>query len=139
MSIEAILERGRENDQLEGYLPEERDMERLPRMFIATIVRGLLKTDFDDWVDGVIDLRNENLKTKQSLEIELSPDIYKIYKESKMISSKQFIRLPSHLCSILTSNCECSSKWQGRPHDKSWFEETQNTSLDLGCLFSAAV
>lgn len=62
MSIEAILERGRENDQLEGYLPEERDMERLPRMFIATIVRGLLKTDFDDWVDGVIDLRNENMK-----------------------------------------------------------------------------
>ena len=88
LSINNILERGREHRELEQYLPEERDMDRLPRQYIATIVRGLLKEKFDVWVDNVIEERNETVKKKQNLEIELDPKIYKIYLESKNVSSK---------------------------------------------------
>ena len=88
LSIERILERGREHDELELYLPEDRDMDRLPRQFIAMVVRGLLKKDFDNWVDAVIEKRNENIKSKRRLEIELAPEIFKIYESSKHISSK---------------------------------------------------
>ena len=64
LSIESILERGREHPELEQYLPEERDLERLPRQYIATIVRGLLKEKFDVWVDNVIEDRNDAVKKK---------------------------------------------------------------------------
>lgn len=88
LSIENILERGREHNDLESYLPEDRDMDRLPRHFIATVVRGLLKKDFDNWVEAVIEKRNENIRSKRRLEIELAPEIFKIYESSKHISSK---------------------------------------------------
>ena len=65
-------------------------MDRLPRQFIAMIVRGLLKEHFDAWVEAVIEKRNESIKSKQSLEIALTPDIFKIYQTSKNISSKLF-------------------------------------------------
>ena len=88
LSIDDILERGREHTLLEHYLPEDRDMERLPRQYICTIVRGLLKERFDSWVDGVIEQRNENVKKKGNLEIDMEPKIYKIYVASKNVSSK---------------------------------------------------
>ena len=72
---------------MDRYLPEDRDMERLPRNFIATVVRGLLKKDFDRWVEGVIEKRNEALRSKQRLDIMLTPEIHEIFKKSKMISS----------------------------------------------------
>lgn len=52
------------------------------------IVRGLLKKDFDNWVEAVIERRNETLKSKRKLEIELAPEIFKIYESSKHVSSK---------------------------------------------------
>ena len=79
LSIEHILERGREHRELDKYLPEDRDMERLPRQFIATIVRGLLTDKFDSWVETVIEERNEHVKSKRKLEIELCPEIFSIY------------------------------------------------------------
>ena len=69
-------------------MPEDRDMDRLPRQFIAMIVRGLLKKDCDNWVEAVIERRNETLKSKRKLEIELAPEIFKIYESSKHVSSK---------------------------------------------------
>ena len=72
---------------MERYLPEDRDMERLPRHFIATVVRGLLKKDFDKWVEGVIEKRNEALRSKQRLDILMTPEIHEIFQKSKMISS----------------------------------------------------
>ena len=87
LSIECILERGREHPELDRYLPEDRDMERLPRNFIATVVRGLLKQDFDRWVEGVIEKRNEALRSKQKLEILMTPEIHALFQKSKMISS----------------------------------------------------
>ena len=79
LSIENILERGREHRELELYLPEERDMERLPRQFIATIVRGLLTDKFDTWVSEIIEQRNDYARSKRKLEIELCPEIFSIY------------------------------------------------------------
>lgn len=62
LSIDKIIEKGREHRDLERYLPEERDLDRLPRQWIASVVRGLLKTEFDLWVDEIIEKRNENVK-----------------------------------------------------------------------------
>ena len=62
LSIDKIIEKRREHRDLERYLPEERDLDRLPRQWIASVVRGLLKTEFDLWVDEIIEKRNENVK-----------------------------------------------------------------------------
>ena len=62
-------------------------MDRLPRNFIATVVRGLLKKDFDRWVESIIEKRNEVLRSKQKLEIQLTPEIHAVFQKSKMISS----------------------------------------------------
>lgn len=88
LSIECILNKGREHPDLERYLPEERDIDRLPRQWVASIVRALLKSKFDDWVDEIVAERNENVKTKGKQTIKLDPAIYKAFKKSKNISSK---------------------------------------------------
>ena len=42
LSIEKILEKSRENKEVASYLPEERDMHRMPRQFIINVVYTLM-------------------------------------------------------------------------------------------------
>ena len=50
LTIEEILEVGKKKPELMNYLPEERDMHRLPRYFIVNVVYTIVGQPIKDFV-----------------------------------------------------------------------------------------
>lgn len=75
LSIERILNKGFEHHELHKYLPEERDIDRLPRQWVASIVRALLTTEFDAWVDEAVSRRNDTVCKTKKQTVMLAPKI----------------------------------------------------------------
>ena len=58
LSIEAILEMGREDEQVCQHLPDERDIHRLPRQWVVNVIYSLKGDEFREWVSELIRNRN---------------------------------------------------------------------------------
>ena len=92
LTIETILEYGQRSDQLRLHLPEERDMNKLPRQWVINVIYSLCGDDFREWVSQQVKDRNERLAEKRDLMIDLDPDIAAAFSNSAYISSKYMIR-----------------------------------------------
>ena len=88
LSIERILETARKNPQVPYYLPDDRDMHKVPRQWLINVVYTIIGKPFSDWVQEEIALRNEEIAKKQKLLIEMDPEIAKAFHASANISSK---------------------------------------------------
>ena len=64
LSIECILETARKNPMINNYLPEDRDMHKVPRQWLINVTYTVLGTPFKAWVQGEIEKRNEELAKK---------------------------------------------------------------------------
>ena len=97
LTVATILEFGQHSDKLKSYLPEERDMYKLPRQWIINVIYSLCGDSFREWVSQQVKDRNERLAEKRDLMIDLDPDIAAAFTRSAYISSKYIItRLHSH-------------------------------------------
>ena len=72
---------------INNYLPEDRDMHKVPRQWLINVTYTVLGTPFKAWVQGEIEKRNEELAKKQKLLIEMDPEIAKAFHGSVNISS----------------------------------------------------
>ena len=88
LSIEAILDKGKEDERVARHLPDERDLARLPRSFIVNVTYTLMGDRFSAWVHNLIKERNEKVAENRSLMIELDPAVAKAFRDSVNISSK---------------------------------------------------
>ena len=88
LSIDRILEKGQEHPQVVNYLPDERDIERLPRSFIVNVTYTLMGEKFKSWVHEVIVERNNRIAENRKLIIELDPAVATAFRDSVNISSK---------------------------------------------------
>ena len=88
LSIERILEKGQEHPEVVNYLPDERDIERLPRSFIVNVTYTLMGEKFKSWVLEVIVERNNRIAENRKLIIELDPAVAAAFRDSVNISSK---------------------------------------------------
>ena len=70
------------------YLPDEREIKKLPKQWVINLVYSLVGDDFKQWVRSRIDSRNEKLVITNNLMIQLDPDIAAAFKHSTAISSK---------------------------------------------------
>ena len=61
LNIEAILEKGKQDDLVMRYLPDERDINRLPRQFVINLIYSLTGDNFRSFVSAAIKTRNEEL------------------------------------------------------------------------------
>ena len=50
LTIEAIREMSKENDEVHRHFPDERDIRRLPRQWIINIVYSIVGEPFRQWV-----------------------------------------------------------------------------------------
>ena len=97
LTVATILKFGQRSEKLQSYLPEERDMAKLPRQWIINIIYSLCGDSFRQWVSQQVKDRNERLAEKRDLMIDLDPDIAAAFGNSAYISSKYIIsRLHSH-------------------------------------------
>jgi hypothetical protein len=88
LSIETMLEKGRENPQVANYLPDERDFHRLTRAFIANVTFTIMQGAFKTWVDEKIKERNDRVAVNNNLIIEMDPEVAEAFRSSLNISSK---------------------------------------------------
>ena len=115
LSIYRILEQARKTAQVNNYLPEDRDMHKVPRQWLINVTYTLVGEPFSNWVNVEIANRNEDIARKQKLLIEMDPEIAKAFDKSVNISSK-FNHFPiSSLIQILIVSLSFSVKWKQCP------------------------
>ena len=88
LTIDNILAEGRRNPEVNNYLPDEKDLHRLPRQWLANVIYTLVGEEFQNWVTECIRNRNDHIAEKQNLIVELDPVIAAAFNNSLNISSK---------------------------------------------------
>ena len=88
LSIERIIQTARKDSQISLYLPEDRDMHKVPRQWLINVVYTVIGEPFRAWVTNEIAHRNEELAKKQKLLIEMDPEVARAFHSSVNISSK---------------------------------------------------
>ena len=69
-------------------MPIPRELHKVSREWIYNVVATVLGTVFTDWVKDQIEDRNEEVKDKRKLDIELDPDVAAAFRASTAVSSK---------------------------------------------------
>ena len=88
LTIDSILAEGRKCPEVENYLPDEKDLHRLPRQWLANVIYTIVGEEFQHWVTECIRNRNDHIAEKQNLIVELDPVIAAAFNNSLNISSK---------------------------------------------------
>ena len=73
MNIPCILEQARKTVKVNEYLPEDRDMHKVPRQWLINVAYAVIGESFSQWVRKEIAARNEELAKKQNLLIDMDP------------------------------------------------------------------
>ena len=88
LSIERILERAREWKAIWNYLPDDRDLHRLPRQWVINVIYTVVGDSFQDWVNERIEQRNSKVAEDDNKMIEVDPEIAAAFNASNYISGK---------------------------------------------------
>ena len=64
-----LLEWCRTYEDVFNFLPEARDMDRIPRPWIANVIHSIIGPPFKDFVSSRIEARNQQLIAKKDLAI----------------------------------------------------------------------
>ena len=91
LTIEKLLEASQQYPILNDYLPDKRDISRLPRQWIVNLIYTLVGDDFKHWVAEKIRSRNDRIASKYDLMLDLDPAIAKAFMASSMVSSKFYL------------------------------------------------
>ena len=78
---------GYHND-INNYLPDKQELHKISREFICNVCATVLKNIFTDWIKEQIEERNEKMKEKKDMNIELDPDIAAAFHVSSFVSRK---------------------------------------------------
>ena len=70
------------------YLPDEKELRRLPKQFIVNVASTIIGKAFDDWVKQQVTTRNLKITKDKDLNIEVDPEIAEIFRQSTSVSSK---------------------------------------------------
>ena len=111
LSIERILAKAREDPQLNFYLPEDRDMHKVPQQWLINVAYTIIGESFATWIKESIEQRNEELAKKQKLLIEMDPEIAAAFNSSVNISSKYSLAVMAPFVRALLTYIPCSIQW----------------------------
>ena len=64
LNIPCILKEGKKNPHVKDYLPDDRDMHKVPRQWLINVTYTLIGEPFSSWVKKEIAIRNEELAKK---------------------------------------------------------------------------
>ena len=87
LSLEKIQQfcRARPNE-IYKYLPDKQELHKISRTWVCNIVATVLGEVFTDWVSEKIEERNEEVREKKDMNIELDPDIAAAFRASTSVS-----------------------------------------------------
>ncbi len=67
---------------------ESREVEKLPRAYLANVIYTIVGDKFRKWVEQKIQDRNDKLMEDQNMAIDMDPEVYKAFKNSNYVSGK---------------------------------------------------
>ena len=74
---------------LSKYFPvEEKEVEKMPRPYIANVIYTICGETFRKWVEKKINERNHKLMEEQNMAIEMDPEVLKAFRASTYVSGK---------------------------------------------------
>ena len=78
----------RQPNDIQNYMPDRIEIHKVSREWICNIVATVLKNRFTDWVDEQIEIRNEEVREKKDMNIELDEDVAAAFNASTSVSCK---------------------------------------------------
>ena len=89
LTIQTMLEYANDNETVMRAFPNiRREIERLPRAYIANIIYTIVGQPFKTWVEQQVALRNQKVALEGAKMIEMDPEIARIFQQSQSISGK---------------------------------------------------
>ncbi len=79
-------------------MPDKGELHKVSREWICNVVATVLGTTFTNWVKEQIEARNEEVREKKDMNIELDPDIAAAFRASTSVSREFRFNLISYLC-----------------------------------------
>ena len=70
------------------YFPIEKEVEKLPRQYIANVIYTIVGPPFAQWVKTQMEKRNDKIKSEQDMMIDMDPEIAEIFRASQSVSGK---------------------------------------------------
>jgi hypothetical protein len=120
-----VLTEAMRTPEFRDYMPDDRDIPKLPRQWVINVAYTVIGPGFMEWVDGQVLARNRKLETEQNLTIDMDPAVMAAFLASTAVSSKP----PAHLsptCSL------CSEQRCRRPDPQEQVEASQDQCRDPG-------
>ena len=75
LTLETMLDYAQQYPQISQYLPAiQREIEKMPRHYIANVIYTVVGEPFQMWVNKQIDARNDKIKAEQDIMIEMDPE-----------------------------------------------------------------
>ena len=71
-----------------NYLPDSKDIPRLPRQWLVNVMYTVVGKEFADWVHRHIELRNGSMAHEKNLMIDLDPEVAKVFQGSTHVSTR---------------------------------------------------
>ena len=69
-------------------MPDDKDMDRIPRAWVANVIYTIVGQPFRDFVNEQIERRNQTMISKRDLNITMDQAIFNAFQQSTSISSK---------------------------------------------------
>lgn len=80
LSIKDLLAYAEGYEEVMRALPiTKNELDKLPRQYIANIIYTIVGKPFYDWVEARVNLRNQNIKEENLMNIEMDDEIAKIF------------------------------------------------------------
>ena len=73
---------------MKAFPSETKEIDKLPRQYIANVIYTLVGSPFEAWVNLRIEARHERIADDRDLNIELDPEIAVLFQASNAISGK---------------------------------------------------
>ncbi len=69
------------------YLPEAKELPKVPRQWLANVIFSVVGQPFADWVDSVIQQRNSKIVANDNRFVAMDPEVYAAFQASTQVSS----------------------------------------------------
>ena len=88
LSLELILAFVGTKPQIDHYLPDEPDIQKVPKQWIVNVCAAVIGADFKHWVQDQIEERNALMAEKKEIMISMDPEMAAKFAASTHVSRK---------------------------------------------------
>ena len=88
LTIDKVLAFAKEAGPIEHYLPDDQDIEKLPKQWLRNMCAAVMGSTFREWVSVQIEDSNAEMADKRNMMIDMDPEIAAVFQQSTAVSSK---------------------------------------------------